>query len=204
MQPTLFNLTDDAIPRPKGLIVGIDEVGRGPLAGPVMAAAAVLKTDTPQGLDDVTDSKKLTAAKREELMAAILEQCHIGIGEATVEEIDKMNIRQATHLAMCRALQGLEIQPDFAFVDGNDLPQKLGLKAQTVIKGDSKGLEIACVSIVAKVTRDHKMNELHHNFPHYFWNTNVGYGTKQHIESIAEFGVTIHHRRSFKPVSDYL
>ncbi len=183
-------------------IAGVDEVGRGPWAGPVMAAAVVLKKDSlPEG---IRDSKKLSAQKREKLAIIIHQIAHVGVGEASVAEIDEMNIREATFLAMKRALAHLPVQPDFLFVDGNALPEGLSIPAEAIIKGDDKVSSIACASIVAKVLRDNKMKKLHDEYPYYAWNTNAGYGTKAHQKGLVTAGVTKHHRQSFAPIRKLL
>ncbi len=180
-----------------GIVAGIDEAGRGPWAGPVVAAAVILDYHSiPQGMDD---SKKLTKKHREKLFPLIMQQCRTGIGIADCEEIDRLNILQATKLAMLRAVEALPIIPDTALVDGNSLPD-LPCNAQAVIKGDSKSLSIAAASIIAKVTRDRIMAGLHMEFPQYGWDSNAGYGTKQHQEALAGYGITPHHRKSFAPV----
>lgn len=179
-------------------IIGVDEVGRGPWAGPVVACAVVMDpTNLPVG---ATDSKKLTAKKREALYTEIMEKCQVAIGEASVAEIDTYNIREATFMAMKRAIKKLDADADYILVDGNALPKNLPCKAEAVIKGDGKVLSISCASIVAKVYRDNMMTDLHNTHPHYAWNSNAGYGTKAHQEGLAEVGLTEHHRRSFAPI----
>jgi ribonuclease HII len=180
-----------------GIVAGIDEAGRGPWAGPVVAAAVILDSrNIPTGLND---SKKLTAAKREMLYAQLLEQAKTGVGIATVEEIDALNILQASLLAMRRACEMLPEKPDIALVDGNRAPD-LPCTVQTVVGGDAKSLSIAAASIIAKVTRDRLMAELAQEFPHYGWEKNAGYGTAAHQKGLAGHGITIHHRRSFAPI----
>ncbi|MDA5193380.1 ribonuclease HII [Govanella unica] len=180
-----------------GVVCGIDEAGRGPWAGPVMAAAVVLDPGrVPVGIND---SKKLSAAKREVLYGEILGCAQVGIGEASVEEIDELNILQATFLAMGRALGGLPTRPDHALVDGNRKPP-LGIPATTVIKGDARSLSIAAASIIAKVFRDHRMTELAKIHPEYAWERNAGYGTAAHSRALAIVGLTPFHRRSFAPI----
>ncbi len=180
-------------------ITGVDEVGRGPWAGPVVAAAVVLdEAHIPAGLND---SKKLSAKKREQLA----EQIHqtalaVNIVEVSPQQIDQLNIRQATLLAMRQAVQGLSTTADFAFIDGRDVPPELGCAAQSVIKGDGTVQSIAAAAIVAKVYRDQLMAQLHEDFPHYGWDSNAGYGTKTHQEGLAQHGVTQHHRQSFAPI----
>lgn len=184
------------------LICGVDEVGRGPLAGPVMAAAVILDPQNiPEGLND---SKKLTAKRREALYDLILECADVGFGEASVQEIDEINILQASHLAMVRAVANLKTRPDFALVDGKMLPKALNLPALGIVKGDAKSVSISAASIVAKIRRDRLMLTLSQQFPGYGWERNQGYPTKEHRESIHRLGITPHHRRSFKPIHNIL
>lgn len=183
-------------------IAGVDEVGRGPWAGPVVAAAVVLDPhNLPWGAND---SKKLTAKKREALHDRIWATAHVGIGEASVEEIDRHNILQATYMAMKRALAALPVLPDFALIDGNRLPASLSCPAHPVVKGDGVVLSIACASIVAKVYRDRLMGDLAKAHPHYGWEHNAGYGAPAHQQGLRTHGVTAHHRRSFKPIAELL
>jgi ribonuclease HII len=191
-----------AILRVKGLVCGVDEAGRGPLAGPVMAAAVIFdKKRIPKGIDD---SKKLSAAKREKLYDAIVATAlAYGIGEAGVDEIDLINIRQATHLAMARAVRALSPAPVFALVDGNDAPA-LPCPCDTIVKGDGKSLSIAAASILAKVSRDRLMRKLHELHPEYGWDRNKGYGTAEHLQALARHGATPFHRRSFAPIHNML
>lgn len=180
-----------------GIVAGVDEAGRGPWAGPVVASAVILNpARLPQGIND---SKKLSTAKREKLFDEILENAITGVGIATVEEIDRLNILQASLLAMQRAVAMLSTPPTLALVDGNKAPI-LSCKVQTVVGGDAKSLSIAAASIVAKVTRDHMMSELAQEFPHYGWEKNAGYGTKAHQDGLAKYGVCIHHRKTFAPI----
>jgi ribonuclease HII len=185
-----------------GPICGVDEAGRGPLAGPVMAAAVILeKKRIPKGLND---SKQLSEEARETLFPRIMEMAvAVGVGEASVEEIDLVNIRQATHLAMARAVRALAIPAQFALVDGNDAPA-LPCKCDTLIKGDGLSLSIAAASIIAKVTRDRLMVRLHDEHPGYNWCSNKGYGTPDHYNGLKNHGITIHHRRSFAPIYNIL
>lgn len=185
----------------KGLVCGVDEAGRGPLAGPVVAAAVILeRRRLPRALrHGLDDSKKLTAEAREEF-AAMLERCaKIGIGAASVIEIDRRNILQATLAAMCRAVAALGAKPDIALVDGN-VPPPLPCAVRTVIGGDGLSLSIAAASVIAKVTRDRLMRRLAQRYDGYGWHTNVGYGTPEHQAALALRGLTPHHRRSFAPV----
>ena len=179
---------------------GIDEAGRGPLAGPVVAAAVVL----PEGyeLPGLTDSKQLTAAKREKLYELLMQDDAVRkcIAQASVAEIDELNILRATHLAMRRAAEGLAPQPDFCLIDG--LPVRgFPIASLALVKGDGRCLSIAAASVLAKVTRDHIMQELHAIYPHYGWDRNAGYGTQAHMQAIRTYGITPHHRRSFAPVA---
>lgn len=181
-------------------VCGIDEAGRGPLAGPVVAAAVIL----PAGyeLPGLNDSKKLTAKKREALFGALMaddavQKC---IAQATVEEIDELNILRATHLAMRRAAEGLPGAVDFCLIDGLPVPG-FPLPSKSIVKGDARCLSIAAASILAKVWRDHYMQELHRQFPAYGFDRHAGYGTKAHMQAIREHGATIHHRRTFAPVT---
>lgn len=183
-------------------VTGVDEVGRGPLAGPVFAAAVCLDVGAfPEGLDD---SKKLTAGRRQVLAAAIHDSARVSIAECSVEEIDALNILRASQLAMTRAVEGLGDDIDFALIDGHLIPEGLPCKAQAVVKGDGRSLSIAAASIVAKVARDARMESLAQQYPGYGWETNAGYPTKYHRQALLDFGVTPHHRRSFAPVHNIL
>ena len=188
--------------RISGYVAGVDEAGRGPLAGPVVAAAVIFeKRRFPKGLDD---SKKLTALAREKLYARILEKAvAVGVGEASVDEIDLVNIRQATHLAMARAVRALNPAAAFALVDGNDAPA-LPCPCETIIGGDGRSVSIAAASIIAKVTRDRLMTALHEIHPEYGWAANKGYGTAEHLLALGRHGATPHHRRSFAPIHNIL
>jgi ribonuclease HII len=184
-------------------VVGIDEVGMGPWAGPVVAAAVILSRDTPLVLlKQLNDSKKLSEKTREYIFEQLLthpEYVHMGIGQASVEEIDAINIRQAAMLAMQRAVACLPVQPSAALVDGTAKPD-LSCPVQLVIKGDQKSFSIAAASIVAKVTRDRLMKELAQQHPAYGWETNAGYGTAVHQAALKKHGVTPWHRRSYAPI----
>ncbi len=185
-----------------GRVAGVDEVGRGPLAGPVMAAAVILDPKAiPDGLDD---SKVLSEKKRVAVYPLILETALVGFGEASVAEIDQMNILRASHVAMVRAIADLGVVPDHVLIDGNMIPRDLAIPATTVIKGDSKSLSIAAASIVAKIRRDRLMVDLAQQHPGYGWETNMGYPSKSHRLALQNLGVTPHHRRSFKPVHNIL
>jgi ribonuclease HII len=182
-------------------VCGLDEAGRGPLAGPVVAAAVVLDADRrPEGLDD---SKKLDAARREALFTALSGCAEIGIGIASVEEIDRLNILRATMLAMTRAAAALPHPPGFALIDGNRLPD-LPCPARAIVGGDGRAVSIAAASIAAKVTRDRLMAELAALHPGYGWERNQGYGTPEHLDALRRLGATPHHRRSFAPVRNIL
>jgi len=181
-------------------VVGVDEVGRGPLAGPVTACAVLLDPGhIPQGL---RDSKMLTAARREALFDEIMAVAEVSVAHASVEEIDSLNILRASHLAMERAVAGL--RADHALIDGNLIPRGLGCAATAIVKGDAKCLSIAAASIVAKVTRDRIMVDLAQQHPGYGWEANAGYPTKAHLDALQNLGVTPWHRRSFKPVHNIL
>ena len=183
-------------------IAGVDEVGRGPLAGPVTAAAVILNPDDiPIGLND---SKKLSAKKREAIEQEIFDTGEVAIAHASVEEIDEINILRASHLAMERAVAMLDPAPDYLLIDGNLIPRGLELPSEAVIKGDGKSVSIAAASIVAKLCRDRLMVDLAQQCPGYGWEKNAGYPSKQHKDALAALGVTQHHRRSFKPVHKIL
>ena len=176
-------------------ICGIDEAGRGPLAGPVYAAAVILPMDLE--IDGLNDSKKLTEKKREALFDVICEKAiSYSIGIATEEEIDEINILNATFLAMRRAVDGLSVKPDYALIDGNQHP-KLSIPDETVVKGDGKSMSIAAASILAKVSRDRFMLQIAEKYPEYCFEKHKGYGTKLHYEMIEKYGVSPVHRRSF-------
>ena len=177
------------------VICGVDEAGRGPLAGPVFAAAVIL----PEGhiIEGVNDSKKLSEKKRDLLFDKIIDECVCySIGTASEREIDEINILQATFLAMKRAVDGLEIKPDLALVDGNQIPP-VNADVLTIVKGDGKSASIAAASIIAKVSRDRYMIELAKQYPQYEFERHQGYGTKLHYEKIAEHGICEAHRKTF-------
>jgi ribonuclease HII len=190
-----------------GLVCGVDEAGRGPLAGPVVAAAVILdRRRRPRGLDD---SKKLSIEKRDLLYERLRDtaragHAHIGIGAASVAEIGRLNIFHATMLAMCRAVAALRVMPHHALIDGNHCPRMISCPATAVVDGDALSVSIAAASIIAKVTRDRAMAKLHLRYPHYGWDSNMGYGTPAHHAGLRTAGVTKHHRLGFAPVRDQL
>lgn len=183
------------------IIAGVDEAGRGPWCGPVVSAAVIL--DQKHINTEINDSKKLSEVKRERLYEEIMSNHQVGIGIATVDEIDTLNILGATKLSMKRAIDQLKQKPDAVLIDGN---QKLDIDIynQPVIKGDSVSLSIAAASIIAKVYRDRIMKQLADEFPTYAWEANKGYGTKAHQEALKKYGVTAHHRKSFAPIKKLL
>lgn len=182
-----------------GLVAGVDEAGRGPLAGPVVAAAVIL--DDMQPIAGLADSKALSAARRERLFDEIRAKALCcSIAEASVEEIDRLNILQATLLAMRRAVQGLRLKPTLALVDGNRLPQ-LEMPAEAIVKGDAKVAAISAASILAKVTRDRWCTQLHDQYPQYGFAGHKGYGTAEHLAALVAHGACPEHRRSFAPVA---
>lgn len=184
------------------IVAGVDEVGRGPLVGDVVTAAVILDPKHP--ISGLTDSKKLSEKKREQLALTIKEHALAwAIGRCSPAEIDQHNILQATMLAMSRAVAALTLQPEFVFVDGNRLPL-LTMPAQAVVKGDSLVAEISAASILAKVTRDHDMLALDSQYPQYGFANHKGYPTKAHFAALSEFGVLPEYRKSFKPVANLL
>ncbi len=181
------------------LVCGIDEAGRGPWAGPVTAGAVILGRD--HRIVGLTDSKKLSEKKREALEPIIKSKALAwGLGWASPAEIDALNIRQATHLAMRRAVAALTIQPSYVLVDGNDMPSGLGCKGETIVKGDQKEPAISAASILAKTARDRLLIEYDAEFPGYGFAKHKGYGTAMHSEALAKLGPCLHHRMSFAPV----
>ncbi len=181
-------------------LAGVDEVGRGPLAGPVVAAAVIL--DPEKTIEGLADSKKLSEKKRDRLFDEITEKARAYcIARASVEEIDQLNILHASMLAMKRAVEGLSVVPEYVLVDGNRLPE-LSLPAEAVVKGDARVAEIAAASILAKVSRDREMIELDALFPGYGLAQHKGYPTKSHLDALRKQGVNKLYRRSFKPVAD--
>lgn len=183
------------------LIAGVDEVGRGPLIGSVVAAAVIL----PSGfyMSEINDSKKLSEKKREELYPIIMEKAvSVGIGVVDSETIDRVNILNATKMAMKKAINNLSVKPEHVLIDAVKLD--IDIPYTAIIKGDAKSESIAAASIVAKVYRDNMMKELDKEYPMYDFKSNKGYGTKKHIEAIKKYGVLKEHRKTFKPVSDYV
>lgn len=177
-------------------ICGVDEAGRGPLAGPVCAAAVILPENCV--IEGVNDSKKLSEKKREELFKEITQKAiSFSIAFGSVEEIETLNILGATFLAMNRAVEGLEVKPDFAIIDGNKVPPQLQTDAAPLVKGDAKSISVAAASILAKVTRDRLLYEYDKKYPEYSFAAHKGYGTKAHIEAIRKYGITEVHRKSF-------
>ncbi|WP_159809107.1 ribonuclease HII [Litoreibacter roseus] len=197
-----YSLEEQLQAKGSATVAGVDEVGRGPLAGPVMAAAAILDpARIPSGLND---SKKLSIARRIELEVEIKATAIWAIGVATVSEIDQLNIYHAAHLAMRRAVLALPAPPSHVLVDGNKCPVGLPCPATPIVKGDTKSQSIAAASILAKVARDRHMVDLAQQYPGYDWDRNAGYPTKRHISALSTLGVTPHHRVSFKPVHNIL
>lgn len=195
-------MTDFVYPNAK-LIAGVDEVGRGPLVGAVVTAAVILDPERP--ITGLADSKKLSEKKRLLLAEEIKEKALAwSLGRAEAAEIDQLNILQATMLAMCRAVQGLHIQPDFVLIDGNRIPSALNIAAQAVVKGDSLVAEISAASILAKVARDQEMLLLHQKYPQYGFDRHKGYPTKLHLEALEKYGILAEHRQSFAPVKKYI
>ena len=189
--------------REKGitLIAGVDEVGRGPLVGPVVAACCILPEKF--NLDGLTDSKKLSEKKRDYYFEEIKRQAiSYGIGVVSAKKIDEVNIYEATKIAMKEAINNMPIKPEHILIDA--MPLELDIPTTSIIKGDLKSITISAASVLAKVTRDRMLYELDKEYPMYDFKSNKGYGTKKHLEAIEEFGVIDEHRRSYSPVSDYL
>jgi ribonuclease HII len=191
-------------------VAGLDEAGRGPLAGPVVAGAVIFPADTlrheaSRSLQGLTDSKKLTRKRREHFLAVLesMPEVQCAVGRASVEEIDRLNILRATHLAMQRALAALIPAPQFTLVDGLPVPG-LGFPSLALVKGDSRSLSIAAASIVAKVTRDHELDKLAEQYPEYGFAQHHGYGTQAHLEALRIHGPCPEHRTSFRPVRELL
>ena len=197
-----FKMEETAISAGMLRVAGVDEVGRGPLAGPVTAAAVILDPACiPEGLND---SKRLSLKKRAYLSDLLMECAEVSIAHATVAEIEEQNILRASHIAMCRALAGLSSLPDHVLIDGPMIPDGLNISAQAVVKGDTKCVSIAAASIVAKMCRDAVMVDLAQQHPGYGWETNMGYGSKSHMSALRSLGATPHHRRTFKPIHNML
>ena len=204
-----FSLEESLGLSTSAVIVGVDEVGRGPLAGPVTAAAVFFDRQkiTSDLLTKIDDSKKIAQKKRATISKQIESIAIIGIGWASSGEIDQLNILEATMLAMQRAIFSLQKQiildPDYILIDGNKVP-RLDFPSKAIVRGDEKSLSIAAASIVAKSTRDAFMTSLSKLYPGYGWEKNAGYGTREHLAAIEREGITVHHRRSFKPIANYL
>jgi ribonuclease HII len=200
--PPDCSIEDACAAETEGPVCGIDEAGRGPWAGPVVAAAVILdRAAVPDGIDD---SKQLTAQARAGLYDAIMGCCRVGVGIGTVEEIETLNIVRANDLAMARAMEALGCSPAVALVDGNWTPRTIPIPVRTVVGGDALSLSIAAASIVAKVTRDRIMHRLDGECPGYGWITNVGYGTPEHRTALRRLGISAHHRRTWAPVLEVL
>jgi ribonuclease HII len=182
-------------------IIGVDEAGRGCLAGPVFAAAIILDQDNFS--KEINDSKKLSIIQRMKIFKELTKKCEYSIGIASVKEIEKFNILQSSLLAMNRALKKINIKNHIILIDGNFSPDK-NKNIKTIVKGDQKCISIAAASIIAKVSRDLFMAKLSIKFPNYNWEKNCGYGTKKHLEAIKEFGITEHHRKTFFPIHNLL
>ena len=204
-----FSLEESLGLSTRAVIVGVDEVGRGPLAGPVTAAAVFVDRQkiTLDLLTKIDDSKKIPPKQRATISKQIEGIAIIGIGWASSSEIDQLNILEATMLAMQRAIFSLRKQiildPDYILIDGNKVP-RLDFPSKAIVRGDEKSLSIAAASIVAKSKRDAFMTSLSKLYPGYGWEKNAGYGTREHLAAIEREGITVHHRRSFKPIANYL
>ena len=181
------------------IIAGVDEVGRGSLVGPVYAAAVILNKSINNKL--LKDSKSLTRSKREKLYKYIKKNSVWAIGQASVKEIEKINILNASLLAMGRAIKKLKKKPTIVLIDGNKSPRIKNYKFKTIVKGDQKIPSISAASIIAKVSRDRKIINLGKRFKNYNWDQNLGYGTKKHLKAIKNLGITIHHRKNFSPIN---
>ena len=182
-------------------VAGVDEAGRGPLAGPVVVAAVILNPEIE--IEGLNDSKKISEKKREELFEIIRETAiDWNVQIISAKKIDEINILQATFLGMEKAVENLEVKPEVCLIDGNQLPEKLKHSAQAIIKGDSKFASIAAASILAKVTRDRIMRELHEKFPMYNFKKNKGYPTREHLKAISRYGIISQHRKSYRPVRE--
>ena len=186
----------------KSIIAGVDEVGRGSLVGPVYAAAVILKKNLDK--NKLKDSKKLTKKNREILEKYIKKNSFWAIGSASLIEIEKINILNASLLAMKRAIKKLKKKPQLVLIDGNKLPKINNYNLKNIIKGDQKIPEISAASVIAKVSRDRLVSKMSKKFKKYLWDRNSGYGTKDHIQAIKKFGITKYHRRTFRPVHNIL
>ena len=197
----LYTYEKELIDKGIKLIGGIDEVGRGPLVGPVVAACVILPLN--YKLEGLTDSKKLSEKKREKFFD-ILEKDAISIGVGIIDEkkIDEVNIYEATKLAMTEAFNKMKVKPEHVLIDA--MPLELSVPTTSIIKGDAKSLTIAAASVIAKVTRDHMMDELHEKYPYYNFKKNKGYPTKEHVEAIQKYGIIKEHRKTYGPVKDYI
>ena len=184
------------------LTAGVDEVGRGSWIGPVFSAAVILKKNINKNL--LKDSKKIPAKERKQLANYIKKNSIYSVGKASIKEIDKLNILQATLLSMKRAINNLKHKPNIILIDGTHVPKNMSYHCKTIIRGDEKIPAISAASIIAKVARDRYITRLAKNYTSYGWHTNFGYGTKKHLKAINKFGVTIHHRKSFKPMHNIL
>lgn len=194
-----FSLETTILDATKGPVAGVDEAGRGPLAGPVVAAAIIL--DPAAIPDGLNDSKKLSAGKRADLFDMICRSAHVGVATVSQHQIDRMNIRAATLYAMRQALLALAVAPNHVLVDGRDVPPELRCPADAIIKGDARSVSIAAASIIAKVTRDRMMHAASRFYPGYGFEKHMGYGTAAHLEALTRLGASRLHRASFAPVS---
>lgn len=191
-----FTYENEALSKGYRFVCGVDEAGRGPLAGPVCAAAVILPTDCV--IDGLNDSKKISEKKRETLYNVIIEKAiAYSIAYGTLREIEEYNILQATYMAMNRAIDGLDVKADYALIDGNRVPKNIAVPCETLVKGDAKSCSVAAASILAKVTRDRLMMEYDKKYPQYLFASHKGYGTKAHYDAIKQYGVCEIHRLSF-------
>ena len=186
----------------KKIIAGVDEVGRGSLVGPVFAASVIFKKDIDKR--KIKDSKKLSKMNMNKLEKYIKKNAIWSIGSASLDEIERFNILNASLLAMKRSIKKLKIKPSITLIDGNQIPEMDGYKLRSVVKGDQKIYEISAASIIAKVERDRLLKKMAKNYKSYAWGKNAGYGTKQHLKAIRKFGITKHHRKTFSPIHNIL